>query len=126
MGEEVRRVGEGVRREHIIFVENLPPKLDVHGLKGIFKRAGKVNDAYIPMKKGRRNNTRYGFVRLWRPEEAVKSLMLFNNYIIRGCCIKVCMARYHKGRSKSVRPKQQYRLGSQKVRKEWRRKDSFE
>jgi len=53
-----RRVSEGSRKEFTVFVQNIPQNLDQYGLKGIFQRAGKVSDTYIPLRKGRRNNTR--------------------------------------------------------------------
>ncbi|KAJ8434196.1 hypothetical protein Cgig2_004667 [Carnegiea gigantea] len=83
-----KRVNEGNRKEFTIFVQNIPQNLDQYGLKGIFQGAEKVSDTYIPLRKGRRNNTRYGFVRFWREEEAVKSIFILNNSTIRGSKIR--------------------------------------
>ncbi|KAJ8422483.1 hypothetical protein Cgig2_017611 [Carnegiea gigantea] len=70
--ERARKTGE--RREYSVFVYSLPTELDRHGLQGIFQRAGQVIDTYIPQRKTRRSNVRFGFVRTetqraWRREE---------------------------------------------------------
>ena len=76
-----------------VYVNNLPTILDKYGLKGIFKRAGKVVDTYIPTRKRGEARSRYGFVRYRSINEARKSIQVFNNREIRGCQLKVSMAR---------------------------------
>jgi len=71
--------------------------LDIHGLKGIFQKAGKVSDVYIPHKRTRRFKLRFGFVRFWRTEDAVKSINMFNNATIRGRRLTVVIAKFQKG-----------------------------
>ena len=82
--------------EFSVFINNLPHNLDKHGLKGIFQRAGKVSDSYIPSRKTRRNPIRFGFVHFWNRVDALKSIVTLNNVIIRGNKISVCMAHTKK------------------------------
>ena len=51
------------RKEISLFINNLPTTLDKFGLKGIFYKAGRVNDVYIPEGKLAGSRKRYGFVR---------------------------------------------------------------
>jgi len=85
------------RREFSVFVYNVPPELDRHGLKGIFQRAGRVSDTYIPHRRTRRNNARFSFVRFRREDEASRSISLLNNANIRGRTILVSRARHERG-----------------------------
>lgn len=70
-------------REFTVFVSNLPNCIDRYGLKGVFQRAGKVSDAYIPQRSSGWRNARYGFVRFSSLKEASRSIALLNNAIIR-------------------------------------------
>ena len=79
-----------------MFVENIPHNLDRYGLKGIFQRAGRVSDSYIPSKLGR-SRKRFGFVRFWSEAEAVNSIRWFNGISVRGFRIRVSRARFGKG-----------------------------
>jgi len=56
--------------EYAVFVDNLPQKLDRHGLKGIFRKVGDVSDSYIPAKLGR-SRRRFGFIRFWKEVDAI-------------------------------------------------------
>lgn len=105
MGEsrrEKRGYHEAPNREFSVFVDNLPINLDKYGLKGIFSRAGKVSDVYIPLRVGRRTERRFGFVRYWRKDDAIRSISLFNNYHIRGRVVSVCEAKFGKCRLGSM------------------------
>ena len=86
------------RKEFTVFISNLPDKLDKYGLKGIFTKAGKVSDVYIPEGKSGGLRRRYGFVRFWNWHEAMRSIQRLNNTNIRGCKISVSIAKYAKGR----------------------------
>ena len=86
----------GIIKECSVFVYNLPQNLDQYGLKGIFQKAGKVSDAYIPRRGSRRTATRYGFVRFKSREDVIKSVSMLNNAVIRKRRIQVSMARYEK------------------------------
>jgi len=48
-----RNKGRGSRHGFSVFVDNLPQNLDRYGLKGIFRKAGRVIDSYIPAKQVR-------------------------------------------------------------------------
>lgn len=97
------------QQEFSVFINNLPHDLDKHGLKGIFRRAGRVSDSYIPFRRSRRSSSRFGFVRFWNRGDAIKCILMFNNAIIRGEKISVCMARYEKRRPNQP-PKHQSRI----------------
>jgi len=84
-------------KEFSVFISNIPEKLDKYGLKGIFNKAGKVSDVYIPEGKVTASRRRYGFVRFWKWHEARRSIQMLNNTNIRGCKISVSMAKYAKG-----------------------------
>ena len=84
-----------------MYVNNLPASLDKFGLKGIFHRAGRVLDSYIPVGRKRGGRSRYGFVRYGSRSAATRSIQLLNNKIVRGCKLAVSMA-------KSDRPTKRY------------------
>lgn len=84
------------RSEFTIFVNNIPHAL-YPGLKGIFRKASDVSDSYIPSRRGRRNRNRFGFIRFWNKKDALRSIIMFDNTIIRGSRIKVTMAKYGRG-----------------------------
>lgn len=81
------------RHEYSVFVSNLPWNLDRYGLRGIFQRAGRVSDSFIPFKGPHWNGRRFGFVRFWKESDAINSINLFNKVRIRGMVIYVSMAR---------------------------------
>ena len=76
-GRNVTRPG------HSVFVNNLPLQMDSHRLRGVFARAGRISDIHIPLKTGRKSNMRYGFIRFWQKEDAVRSTVLFNSHLVR-------------------------------------------
>ena len=85
---KLRRCGskESKRQEwqgYSVFVNNLPFQMDSHGLRGVFARAGRISDVHIPLKTGRKSNMRYGFIRFWQKEDAVRSTVLFNSHLVR-------------------------------------------
>ncbi|KAJ8425219.1 hypothetical protein Cgig2_015695 [Carnegiea gigantea] len=78
--ENVRRGGRGRdarRREFTVFVDNLPQQLDQYGLKGIFRKAVRVNDVYIPFRKAKRMR-KFSFVRFWSQGETTKGILMLN------------------------------------------------
>ena len=89
-GERGRQELRGFRRNEVsVYVNNLSAKLDKFGLKGIFCKAGRVMDSYIPVGRKMGASPRYGFVRFGRSYAATRSIQLFNNKIIRGSKISV-------------------------------------
>ena len=85
-----------------MFVNNLPRQLDQYGLKGIFQKAGRVYDVYIPPRKGREVTGKYGFVRFRRAEEANRSIQLFHGAFIRGHKLQVARANPKSGHKQSL------------------------
>ena len=83
-----------------MYVNNLPINLDKYGLKGIFSKAGRVVDSYIPVGRTRGNSPRFGFVKFGSRYAAARSIQMLNNKTIRGKKISVCMARSNKQRRK--------------------------
>ena len=109
-----KEVSKGNRKEFSAFVGNIPQNLNQFGLKGVFQKVGRVSDTYIPFRRNRGNKGRFSFVRFWRKEEAIRSIIRFDNSIIRGT-IKVCWARYEKERFRDTGK-------GHPPREEWRRK----
>jgi len=68
-----------VKQDFSVFITNIPEKLDKFGLKGIFKRAGTVRDAYIPQGKEDRFGRNYGFVRFQTRQEARRNVKMLDN-----------------------------------------------
>ena len=95
-GERNSREGVERRRDYIVFVDNIPPRLDKFALKGIFQKVGKLSDSYIPIRKGSRSKRRYGFVHYWKLDEAMRNIVKFNNSTIRRHRIQVCMAKFER------------------------------
>ncbi|KAJ8420873.1 hypothetical protein Cgig2_023873 [Carnegiea gigantea] len=91
---------EGERKEFSIFVNSIPHTLNQYGLKRVFQKAGRVNDGYIPLRRTRRNETRFSFARFWRHDNVVSSRLMLNNNIVRGNKIHVSMAQYEKVRER--------------------------
>ena len=85
-----------LRKEVTIFVSNIPQNLDRHGLRGIFQKAGRISDTYIPFRNSRSTKARFGFVRFWRQDDALRSVFMFNNVVIRGHMIRVCKDKFEK------------------------------
>uniref|UniRef100_A0A7C9DJ67 RRM domain-containing protein n=1 Tax=Opuntia streptacantha TaxID=393608 RepID=A0A7C9DJ67_OPUST len=85
-------------KELTVFVSNLPQNLDRYGLRGIFQKAGMISDTYMPFRRSKATKARFGFVRFRRQDEASRSVVMFNNAVIRGSKISVCKAKYEKPR----------------------------
>jgi len=77
----MEQMNRGLSDGFSIFIDNIPLNLDQFGLRGIFRKAGRVKDSYIP-KNQRRSLRRYGFVRFWRVDDARRSVRLLNNRMI--------------------------------------------
>ena len=108
-----------------VYVSNIPAVLDKFGLQGIFNRAGKVLDSFIPKRRLNGTRVRYGFVRYATWNEARKSIQLLHNKSIRGYRIAVNMARINKGTDGTRKPHERHvekRIPntSRIKKKEWR------
>jgi len=93
-------------------------KLDQYGLKGIFQKVGRVSDAFIPPRRTRMKRPRFGFVRFWRLEDALRSITRLHNAIIRGRRIVVSLAKYGKRKFQNINR-------SQQQRQEWKREEPW-
>ncbi|KAL7255360.1 hypothetical protein ACSBR1_009503 [Camellia fascicularis] len=62
-GRKKRRRYRGCRDVFTIFVDNLPTSVSTKGLYTLFNKFGVVQDEFIPYKRRRTTNTRFGFVR---------------------------------------------------------------
>jgi len=123
---EMREKVRGREREFSVFVFNLPRLLDKYGLQGIFQKAGRICDTYIPTFSGRNGNGTYGFVRFRKVEDARRSIQLFPGALIRGNRLHVTKAKPKKRTkqgSQGLKGAQWNEdLGLSKRRVEWRQK----
>jgi len=112
-GESGRQEGQG-RLGVSVYVRNLPAVLDKYGLQGIFHKAGRVIESYIPMDRRRRRGVgaRYGFVRFEQQHEAIRSINLLNNRIIRGSKLSVRLAKSDGPRRRQQARASENQLGS--------------
>ena len=111
-------------KEFTVFVYNLPHNLDQYGLKGVFQKAGVVSDSYIPHRRPGRNAHRFGFVRFRSHTEAIRSISMLNNAVIRRQRIKVSLAKFGKtGRKEEIgRYGHTINHSQQQGKKVWKRK----
>ncbi|KAH7834410.1 hypothetical protein Vadar_015680 [Vaccinium darrowii] len=79
-----------------LFVDNLPRDMDAEWLRQIFSSFGRVEDVYIPSKRSSTFNTKFGFVRFKRNEEATQAIDALNGFLIRNFNILVQFAKYSK------------------------------
>ncbi|XP_028069374.1 serine/arginine-rich splicing factor 2-like [Camellia sinensis] len=54
---------EAMHGLHSVFVDNIPLKMDVKSLFKLFTKFGIVKDVFIPFKRRKVSNSRFGFVR---------------------------------------------------------------
>ena len=92
MRERERGVRER-KKEFSVFVFNLPRLLDKYGLYGIFQKAGRVCDTYIPIQSVRKAKRRYGFVTFTSAEDARRCIKLFHGATVRGSKLIVTKAK---------------------------------
>ncbi|KAL7199668.1 hypothetical protein ACSBR2_021877 [Camellia fascicularis] len=62
-GRQGRQRNEGCANVFTIFVDNIPNSVNPKGLHNLFAKFGVVRDVFIPNKRRRITNTRFGFVR---------------------------------------------------------------
>ena len=113
-------------RETSVFVYNLPYKLDKFGVAGIFKKAGRISDIYIPVHQNYKRSGRYGFVRFYSKEEAWRCIRSFHGGRIRGQKISVSLARPKKQGPGSRKNWARYQPKPATIKKEWRRKEKVD
>ncbi|KAI8524293.1 hypothetical protein RHMOL_Rhmol13G0139200 [Rhododendron molle] len=79
-----------------VYVDNLPKSMDVGRLRQLFTPFGRVEDVYMPSKRSSSFNTKFGFVRFKRREEAVNAIEDLDGLVIRKFTIVVQFAKYSK------------------------------
>lgn len=79
-----------------VFVDNLPKSMDVAWLHQLFSPFGCVKDVYMPSKRSSSFNTKFGFVRFKRRDEAAGAIEDLNGALIRDYNIVVQFAKYSK------------------------------
>ncbi|GMP91370.1 hypothetical protein CsSME_00042101 [Camellia sinensis var. sinensis] len=62
-GKQEARKSVGSAVVFTVFVDNLPNSMNTKGLSNLFGKFGVVKDIFIPQKRRRNTNTRFGFVR---------------------------------------------------------------
>ncbi|KAH7847538.1 hypothetical protein Vadar_027312 [Vaccinium darrowii] len=82
-----------------IFVDNLPKSMDVGWLRQLFRPYGCVEDVYMPCKRSSSFNTKFGFIRFKRREEAMNAIEDLDGFMIRNFKIVVQFAKYSKNSS---------------------------
>ncbi|KAH7842865.1 hypothetical protein Vadar_009918 [Vaccinium darrowii] len=82
-----------------IFVDNLPKSMDVGWLRQLFRPYGCVEDVYMPSKRSSSFNTKFGFIRFKRREEAMNAIEDLDGFMIRNFKIVVQFAKYSKNSS---------------------------
>lgn len=57
---------------------------------------GRVEDVYMPSKRSSFFNTKFGFIRFKRREEALAAIDALNGFLVRNCRMFVQLAKYSK------------------------------
>lgn len=66
-----------------VFVDNLPKSMNVGWLRQLFNPFGCVKDVFIPNKRSSFYNTKFGFVRFKKREEASSAIEDLDGIVIR-------------------------------------------
>ena len=81
-----------------LFIDGLPWEMNWSWLLQIFIGEGEVSDVYVSHKRRRFNNSKFGFVRFKKLEEATNAINKLNGLWIRGRRIMVAFAKYGRKR----------------------------
>ncbi|KAE8727779.1 hypothetical protein F3Y22_tig00005377pilonHSYRG00260 [Hibiscus syriacus] len=76
-----------------VFVSNIPDRFHWKGLWLLFGKYGEVADSFISSKRNR-SGAKFGFVRFWNREDALKVIKNLNGSILLGKRLVVLMAKY--------------------------------
>ncbi|KAL7235272.1 hypothetical protein ACSBR1_018715 [Camellia fascicularis] len=108
-GRHTNQVGlkEG-RREgmYTLFVDNLPESMDPRSMYALFLKFGVVKDVFIPQKRRKATNTRFGFVRFNCPVAASVAEQKANGIWVDDKALIVHSAVYGKEKGDQIRWKQ--------------------
>ncbi|XP_028122037.1 polyadenylate-binding protein 5-like [Camellia sinensis] len=98
-----RGVFEGRTSFFTVFVDNIPRSVNPKGLYNIFSKFGVMNDVFIPQKRRKLTNMRFGFVRFDCPVAATVAVQRANGLWVDDTAIEVKRAAFGKekeGRSR--------------------------
>ncbi|KAK9292931.1 hypothetical protein L1049_020913 [Liquidambar formosana] len=86
----------GVRWDSLItvFVDNLPVRMNQFWLRNIFSWYRNVVDAFIPNKRRKGVNSRFGFIRFETKEEALRAIFRLNGVAFSHSKLLVKLADY--------------------------------
>ncbi|PPD89730.1 hypothetical protein GOBAR_DD13332 [Gossypium barbadense] len=90
-----RRARNNVR---MVFVDNIPDSMHWKGLCALFSYHGNVLDAFIPVKRNK-DGKRFGFVRFAKIEDAQRTIVRLDGFVLLGKKIWVKMARFSSNRT---------------------------
>ncbi|KAL7170882.1 hypothetical protein ACSBR2_035690 [Camellia fascicularis] len=96
---------EGNKGFFTVFVDNIPTAMDAKALYNLFTKFGIVKDAYIPFKRRKVTNTRFGFVRYDCRISASVAIQKANGLFVDDTMLAVKMATY----DRNTRPEQSKR-----------------
>ncbi|KAL7198625.1 hypothetical protein ACSBR2_021010 [Camellia fascicularis] len=116
--KEGRRV-----RMFTLFVDNLPESMAPRSMYALFLKFGVVKDVFIPQKKRKTTNTRFGFVRFDCPVVAVEEQKA-NGLWVDDKALIVQSAVYGKEKGDRMRSKQVQRrqMETRTIRYNWNKK----
>ena len=117
-----KRVYGDRQRETSVFIYNLPYELDKFGVAGVFRKAGRISDVYIPSHQKYKRSGRYGFVRFHSKEEAWRCISSFHGGRIGGQKISV-LAKPKKQGPSFRNNWSRHQPKPAKIKKEWRKKE---
>ncbi|GMP81599.1 hypothetical protein CsSME_00036251 [Camellia sinensis var. sinensis] len=89
-----------------IFVDNIPQKMDPKDLFQLFTKFGVVRDVFIPQKRRKATNTRFGFVRFDCSVAANIAIQKANGLWVEDRELKVKVAEYGRIEDRSVKRNQ--------------------
>ncbi|KAL7242294.1 hypothetical protein ACSBR1_014791 [Camellia fascicularis] len=106
-----RKMREAWRKEaskglFSVFMDNIPYKMDPKALFQLFTKFGIVRDVFIPQKRRKATNTRFGFVRFDCSMVANVAVQKANRLWVEDRELKVNMAEYGRIEDRSVKRNQ--------------------
>ncbi|KAL7225721.1 hypothetical protein ACSBR1_020975 [Camellia fascicularis] len=124
-GRQGRGKNEGCASVFTIFVDNMPNSVNPKGLHNLFTKFGVVKDVFIPNKRRRITNTRFGFVRFDCKVEANVAVQKGNGLWVDDKAIEVKHAKFgkettgKKGLTRPVRPQERNQNGQRGEDRRW-------
>ncbi|KAL7195102.1 hypothetical protein ACSBR1_035336 [Camellia fascicularis] len=79
-----------------VFMDNIPSVMDAKALFKLFTKFGIVKDAFIPFKRSKATNSRFGFVRFNCHVAIVVAIQKVNGLLVDDMVLEVKSASYDK------------------------------